>query len=362
MTKVIAHVIRQLKFGGGEVFVQRLVAELPQYQHIIVGFEDGPLAELLKSSGYEVYIIPLKGKNLIKPAVYGNLVKVLKEAKVDLVHAHGSQGGFIMALLSLWTSFNWIYTVHGWSFHPGISSLKFMLRVQLERWIVGKSQTTVCVSQSDSVHPAVKDLGKKFQVIRNGIPLTEALRVADIEPAQTQTILFFGRLTLQKDALTLLKAFQLIAPQFPAAKLLLVGGGEDLPQIEVFVKSHQLTKQVELRPYTSEIFGTYQQAGIYVLPSLWEGFSLALLEAMASARCVVVSDIPNNAEAIEDGISGFSFQTGNPDSLAKVLQKLLQEPELVLKTGKAARLKAISEYSFSALAEKYAHLYQKLLK
>jgi len=103
------------------------------------------------------------------------------------------------------------------------------------------------------------------------------------------------------------------------------------------------------------------EADIFVLPSLAEGLSNALLEAMMCALPVVVSEIPGNVDVIEHNRNGLLFSAGEPIALVQCLDALLKQPELRGRLGKAARKTVEERYSLDNIAEQTISLYRKLL-
>lgn len=101
----------------------------------------------------------------------------------------------------------------------------------------------------------------------------------------------------------------------------------------------------------------YQNAYIYVHPSEAEGLSVSILEAMASGRCVLVSDIPENVESIDH--SGLTFVNADADDLRAKIRMLLNHPELVAERGERARAWIRREYDWDVITERTEELYRR---
>ena len=102
----------------------------------------------------------------------------------------------------------------------------------------------------------------------------------------------------------------------------------------------------------------FANAYIYVHPSITEGLSVSILEAMAAARCALVSDIPGNLEPIDH--SGITFASGDPADLAEKMQELLNHPDLVEERGKRGRAWVAKEYDWDRIASETEALYRKI--
>lgn len=108
--------------------------------------------------------------------------------------------------------------------------------------------------------------------------------------------------------------------------------------------------------------GQYARADIFVLPSLAEGMSNALLEAMACGLPCLASDISANAELIQDGVNGLLFPVGDARALAKRIELLLSDRALAQGLGDAARKTVEARYTFEHVTEAYQALYLKLIE
>lgn len=104
----------------------------------------------------------------------------------------------------------------------------------------------------------------------------------------------------------------------------------------------------------------YQNAYLYVHPSEAEGLSVSILEAMASGRCVLVSDIPENVESIDH--SGLTFVNADANDLRAKIRMLLNHPEIVAERGERARSWIRKEYDWDAIAERTEALYRRVLR
>ena len=101
---------------------------------------------------------------------------------------------------------------------------------------------------------------------------------------------------------------------------------------------------------------------LYVLPSLWEGFSLSLLEAMCMKVPVIVSDYPANAEVVEHGETGYLFPSGNVEKLGKMILEMHNKPEDAQRMAQNGHLEVVSHFDFSRVLQENNNLYKQLTR
>lgn len=104
----------------------------------------------------------------------------------------------------------------------------------------------------------------------------------------------------------------------------------------------------------------FSHARLYVQPSEIEGLSIALLEAMSYGNACLVSDIPENREAIGD--AGLTSQSKNVEDLTKQIQKALSDPKKLIETGKLARIRVCNFYSWDTITDQLEAAYEECRK
>lgn len=142
----------------------------------------------------------------------------------------------------------------------------------------------------------------------------------------------------------LLPAFARVRAQVPDARLILVGGGPTRPQIESMATALGIREAVEFLGIRHDVEDVLPRLDAFVLPSMNEGFSMSILEAMSCAVPVVTFDIPPSREAVTHGRTGFLCPTGDEHALAERLVELSRKPELAAAIGQAARAEVESRF------------------
>ncbi len=197
-----------------------------------------------------------------------------------------------------------------------------------------------------------------FQLIPNGVD-TEWFTPSERKTRSRIKILFAGRLNVEKDLPTMLRATDLLVKSGREIEVQIVGDGPERERLVSMVKQMGLLDVVNFRGWVdrSMMRTIYSEADILVLPSIDEGMSNVVLEAMASGMPVVVTRIRGNVDLVEDGVNGLLFEPGDVNALKSLLEKVLDE-KLRHKMGEKARKKA-EQYSWRRTAEKYHDLLLK---
>ncbi len=172
----------------------------------------------------------------------------------------------------------------------------------------------------------------RIQVIYNPVVTQELLQklnspVSDpwFEPGEPPVILAVGRLTEQKDLGMLIRAFAEVR-RARAARLLILGEGEDRQQLEALVKRLSLERDVRLHGFTPNPYAFMARAALLVLSSRWEGLPTVLVEALACGTPVVSTDCPSGPrEILQDGRYGTLVPVGDEASMARAIERSLDE-------------------------------------
>jgi len=166
-----------------------------------------------------------------------------------------------------------------------------------------------------------------------------------------------------KDHRTLLQAAENLVGRGISICLLLAGSGPELPKYEQFAAtSAGLSGRVIFAGSKIQVPAFLNALDIFVLPSLREGMSNTLLEAMASSLPVVATSVGGNAELVEDGRSGWLFQPGDVAGLTARLELLAKNPNLCQGLGRAARSRAVEQFSLERMIARYRDLYLALAR
>ena len=215
------------------------------------------------------------------------------------------------------------------------------------------------------VRQAERILTTKIVYIPNIVPQFAEAQVA--EPGQAKkrhTIIHVGRVEgRQKRQLILVQAFTKLAGYFPEWNLDYYGPVRDTyykKQIDALVKKHGLQERVRYKGITKNVTEALRQADIFAFPSAYEGFPLALTEAMAIGLPVVcVQDAPGVAELIHEGRDGYLVQT--EEELVQKLARLMEHADLRTRLGLKARV-TMQQFAPDIVWQQWEDLLQKVVR
>jgi glycosyltransferase involved in cell wall biosynthesis len=170
-----------------------------------------------------------------------------------------------------------------------------------------------------------------------------------------------GNLLPVKDHMTLLRALEGITDGDENWHVLMIGQGPEHPKLEAFVAAHPAWKErVSFLGLSHQVPKLLNAMDVYVLPSIAEGLSNSLLEAMASGLPVVATATGGNPEVVEEGKSGLLFPVGDFRQLAEQLRELRVSRALRVQLAQQAIRRTRENFSIEAMVGKYEQLYESL--
>jgi len=225
--------------------------------------------------------------------------------------------------------------------------------------------TNCFISLSEDITSELKAEGipeEKIVNIHNGVDTTSYLpRSPQLDVLPGRMVLGVGRLSEEKGFDILVRAWAKVINQEPDAQLVIVGDGQDMQILKDMAQQLGIEKRVSFEGYQNNVSEYLNRTYIFVLPSRNEGMSNALLEAMASGRACIASDIPANLAVLTSGVDGLLFKKNDPDDLAAQILQLLRGADLGRELGVNARDTIIARFSIDAVARKYVELYLQLV-
>ena len=206
--------------------------------------------------------------------------------------------------------------------------------------------------------------GDRISVVYNGIapcrfegsPRTDLRGELKIE--QTAPVVgFVGQLDERKGIHTLLQAFEQVHAKVPSAVLVFVGEGPLDSYIRDWCHQHRLDSSVRLVGFRDDIPEVMKNIDMLVLPSLWEGFGIVLIEAMAAAKACVTTNVSSMPEIVMDGETGLVVPVSDPVALADAVIRLLTNPELLIKCGERGRQRVLEMFTLSRKVDELESLF-----
>ena len=208
---------------------------------------------------------------------------------------------------------------------------------------------------------------RRVQIISNGINSKSFATKHSRETtrhalgAQDRVIvLYVGRLTAQKSLPDLLNAFARALTSCPALHLVLLGDGPERFQLEAQAQGLKIDKQVTFAGSQQDVLPYLSAADMFVLPSVSEGISNALLEAMSARLACIATPVGGNRDLLDNGQSGLLIPVGDIDGWAGALVQLARDTDLREKLGSAAQQRVLDRFDFEVVGSTYQSLYRDL--
>lgn len=353
--------------GGGERHVADLLTGLVgRGLHCsLAAPQGGDLGDLANSLGVETYQLPIKsGVSLAK---IETLRAAIRAVNPDIVHAHGTRAAMFARLADPDASRRVVYTIHGMHIDKGALSF---VKMPLERYLVRRTAAFITVCDSDFRKGAEQGTHNPLvaRTVHNGISMPEAVAQGGFREelgldASTSLLLHVGRLSVQKDQPTLLRAFAAMKPAVSAAVLAMVcsGADDEREKLSALARDLGVSDSIRWVAPRPNLGPAYTDADAFVLSSLWEGFPYVILEAMSYGCPLVSTDVDGIPEAIESGVDGLLVPAGDPEALADAMSACLLRPDEARQRAAHARSRVASEFSLEVMVDKTVAVYNEVL-
>jgi len=292
-------------------------------------------------------------------AVLVRLVVQLMIEQADIVHLHSSKAGALGRIASrlLRISDRVVYSPHGFAFlRRDISSGKARALISIERWLHKLGGVLVGCSRSEARYATMLFSPRRVAVVENAIDLGGFGTNATHRDNATPTICTSARVTYQK-APWRFSALAASLSNHRKVRFVWLGGGE-AQAVEAWID----LRHVELSGWidADSLRRRLSACDVFVLPSLWEGMPIALIEAQAAGLPAVASRIVGNRDVIVHGVTG--FLANNDSELFAYTRRLLDDASLRAKMGAAAREQALARFDSERFLDGFTKIYDALPK
>ncbi len=378
----VCHVVILPDMAGSQRVMFDLCRRLDpdRYERHVICQSEGPLTDALREVGIRYHLVPSLGRP-IHPLrdwqAQRQIAAICRQQRFDVLHSHNSKGGILGRIGASRAGTPCIvHHVQGFAFHEFSGPLRRILYSQIEKFAGRYCDRVVFVNEEErqmSIRqgwlPAEKcvtiyngiDLSL-FERSRNSAARQEIRR--DLSLAEDEIgILFCGRLEAQKQPLILPKiaaAMEALRPAHPW-RMIVAGTGSLEPALREGFRQHNVLHRYCPIGWHSEPHKIASACDVALLPSLWEGLPLSLIEAQASGMPIVASDIKGNREVVTPQ-TGVLCEPKTASQYAAALAKLVEDQAFRLQQGSAARLRAEAEFSAATCFHKVAELYDEVLR
>ena len=310
----------------------------------------------LKSNPFLFLVVPL-----LLICQFFNAWKIVKKEKISLIHAHWLLPSALVAVfLKYLTKLPLVITSHG----SDVYLMKNIFFRLIAKFILKRTDHYIMVNKvMQKKVEKLKLKQKQPSCISMGVDTAHFKPVSKTESDQEKIILSVGRLAAEKGIDNLVQAMQFVLPSVPSVKLLVIGKGPcekelkglagDIGLLNKHIFFLGAKNNVDLPKF-------YNRADVFVLSSLREGVPCALLEAMACACPVVVTDFVGAENIVENGVHALMAPRQKPKLLAAAIVKILNK-EKIAKYLSANALKLVRErYDWSVIIKKHVDVYDDL--
>jgi len=375
---LVVHIIYALDTGGLENGLVNLINRSPvqRYRHAIICLtSSGRFARRITRSDVDIY--ELNQRPGLDWKLYGRLWKLLRRLQPALVHTRNLATLEMQWVVCCLSGVKRLHGEHGRDMGDlaGLN-IKYLYWRRLMRWVV---QHYICVSQ-DLERWLLEDVGVargRLTQIYNGVDQTlfqpelndlceDELNAPGEFFCESQWVVgTVGRLAEVKNQRSLLLAFRTIFDERPELKktwrLIIVGDGPLNDVLAREVVELGLSDNVWLTGDRNDVSRLLNRLHVFVLPSLAEGISNTLLEAMACSLPIVATAVGGNIELVKNGYNGVLVEVNKPLELAQALLELMNNPRLGRDMGRAGKERVTKDFHWSRTLASYLSVYDKLL-
>ena len=294
----------------------------------------------------------IEGKNFTRSLnpvkdikTFFEIKKIVKKVQPDIIHLHSSKSGFIGRMAINCKKYTVLYTPHGYSFLKlDDSVLKRKIYYFIEKIGALTHCTTVAVSKGE--YETALKLSKRATYINNGITITPTASKPDMVNTRTPKVCTVGRICYQKNP----EVFNEVAKMLPDINFTWIGDGE----MRDTITSPNITVTGWIP--RDEAVEKLKEADIFLLPSLWEGLPISLLEAMYAGKPVIVNPVIGNKDVVRHGENGFFANT--PEEYVTIIKDIIGGKYDVEKIVNTAYDEILNEYNTDVMSKRYAKLYR----
>ena len=359
----VMHIIPTMKTGGAERLLLDIIKRIDQTKFeasVVIFKEKGELYEQLMKLPVHVFFIPKKWK-----IDFGNIWKlknIIKNQQPDIIHTHLG-GDMYGRLLAHRLGISVVSTEH--NINVDESKLITVVKRKTARFATRIIAVSKAV-QEDMINRYRID-PKKIVVIYNGIDCDVFQRIEDTERkydfSDKKNIFRIGaagRLVEQKGFSFLIKAISLVKDEYFQIVCEIVGDGYLRSDLEALIKSYHLEKNVILSGVCSDMISFYKSINLLVMPSLWEGLGITVLEAGALEIPVVASSVDGLIEIIDDSVNGLLVQPGNARDIADKIINVITNYQRSLDRARLLAEKVRTTFSITDMVRHYENIYEDI--
>jgi sugar transferase (PEP-CTERM/EpsH1 system associated) len=373
---LIAHVVYRFGVGGLENGIVNLVNRMPQqrWRHAIIALTEvcGQFAERIQRADVRYIELGKRPGHLWRD--YPRLYRLFRDLQPAIVHTRNLAA--LEAMPPAWAA-NVpvrVHGEHGWDSHDPdgrrrrYQYVRRMYRPFVSGYVALSRHIQRYVEQQVGVAP------ERVVQIYNGVDTERFFPAEGARPPipgcpfrhpDEWLVGWAGRMEAVKDPLNLARGFiravRLCPVEGKRLRLVLVGDGALRAEVGALLEASGLHERVWYAGERADVPEILRSLDCFVLPSLAEGVSNTILEAMATRLPIVATRVGGNAELIESGMTGLLVPPANSDALAHAMLRYFRDPAIARRHGRAARQVAESRFGLTRMVSDYTTLYERAL-
>lgn len=326
-------------------------------------FASGWLKERCESLGLPTVVVPMEGQWDLRWIV--RCCRIVRRQNISLIHAHEFRANAFGAVVSKLCGIPLVGTVHGKNYYPDHAKRRVAYR-----WV---SRTAHMVAVSHDLQRFLEErIGvphDRITVIHNGVDMIPQRSPDQVRQLRSElgigedtfVLGIVGSLYPIKGHAYLFKALGPVLAQYPEARLLVIGQGELEQTLKQQVADLGIDKAVSFLGLRNDVPRLLPALDLFVLPSLSEGLSVALLEAMSAGVPILASKVGGNPEIVIDGETGYLVLPERSEELSARILELVRNRDLTRLCGERGRNWVAQEFTTARMLERYQDLYDACL-
>lgn len=353
----IIQIMPEFGLAGAETMCENLSYELVKAGHkvIVVSMYSfhSAITDRMEKRGIDIRY--LGKKHGLDVSMVAKFYRIFKEEKPDVVHTHRYVMRYTVPASVMAKVPRMVHTVHN------VAEKECGKIDQLINRFFYKYCKVIPVALTEYIRNTISQVYSlpitEIPIIFNGINIEKCIAKDDYSVHKPMKILHIGRFAEAKNHIELIKGFNLFKSEYPDSQLILIGDGELKEQVKELIQELHISDSVNLLGLQPEVNMFLNEADIFILPSLYEGMPMTLIEAMATGLPIITTPVGGIVDMLEDGSEAI-FTGTDSESIADSIGMLVNNFELRRSLGQAALIRA-RQFSAKTMAEKYLALYSK---
>jgi glycosyltransferase involved in cell wall biosynthesis len=319
-------------------------------------------------------LLDLEMKSVYDIKSINKLRHYIDQYDIDIIHSHGSRGGVFGRVAGFLSKKK---PINMWTLHLLINEDQYTIS-KSRRLVYTKVESVLGKMMTDQIVTVSNDLKRKYEqlhnikniiTIHNGIDVQKYRheKSSNNLPDEKRELMFgfVSRLSKQKGIPYLIQAFNQVVKDPGYAnriKLQIVGTGDQEMEVRRMVKELELEAHVSLLGFRTDIPEILASIDVLVLPSMFEGFPMVILESLCAGTPVIASNVNGVPEVIQHHVNGLLVEPRNVEQLAESMKFYLDHPEKIIEHGKQGQSLVHHSFTKDVMMNKHMDLYQSLLQ